>query len=43
MDACALRDQPRDYTNALGVRQDDFYSDHWIAVTGVERMEDGGI
>ena len=43
VDACALWDQPRDYTNALGVRQDDFYSDHWITVTGVERMEDGSI
>ena len=43
VDACALWDQPRDYTNAFGVRQDDFYSDHWITVTGVERMEDGSI
>ena len=43
VDACALWDQPRDYTNAFGVRQDDFYSDHWITVMGVERMEDGGI
>lgn len=43
VDACALWDQPRDYTNAFGVRQDDFDSDHWITVTGVERMEDGGI
>ncbi len=43
VDACALWDQPRNYTNAFGVRQDDFYSDHWITVTGVERMEDGSI
>ena len=43
VDACALWDQPREYTNFLGVRQDDFYSDHWITVTGVERMDNGTI
>ena len=43
VDACALWDMPRDYVNDLGVRQDDFYSDHWITVTGVQRLEDGTI
>ena len=43
VDACALWDMPRDYVNDLGVRQDDFYSDHWITVTGVQRLDDGTI
>ena len=43
VDACTLWDMPRDYVNDLGVRQDDFYSDHWITVTGVQRLEDGTI
>lgn len=43
VDASALWDQPRDYVNAMGIPCDDFYSDHWITVTGVQRDESGNI
>ena len=43
VDADTLWDQPRSYTNEIGARQGDSYSNHWITVTGVERMEDGEI
>ena len=43
VDAAALWDQPRDYVNSMGIPCDDFYSDHWITVTGVQRDELGNI
>jgi len=43
VDACALWDQPRDYVNSMGIPQDDFYSDHWITVTGVQRDDLGNV
>lgn len=43
VDAAALWDQPREYVNSMGVPCDDFYSDHWITVTGVQRDELGNI
>ena len=43
VDANALWDQPRDYVNSMGIPCDDFYSDHWITVTGVQRDELGNV
>lgn len=43
VDAAALWDQPREYVNSMGIPCDDFYSDHWITVTGVQRDELGNI
>lgn len=43
VDADALWDQPREYVNSMGIPCDDFYSDHWITVTGVQRDELGNI
>ena len=43
VDASALWDQPRDYVNSMGIPCDDFYSDHWITVTGVHRDECGNV
>lgn len=43
VDAVALWDQPREYVNSMGIPCDDFYSDHWITVTGVQRDELGNI
>ncbi len=43
VDAAALWDQPREYANSMGIPCDDFYSDHWITVTGVQRDELGNI
>ena len=43
VDANALWDQPRDYVNSMGIPCDDFYSDHWITVTGVHRDELGNV
>ena len=43
VDASALWDQPREYVNSMGIPCDDFYSDHWITVTGVQRDELGNI
>lgn len=43
VDACSLWNQPREYVNEMGVRQDDFNSDHWITVTGVNRGDGGDI
>ena len=43
VDACALWNQPRNYVDDMGVRQDDFASDHWITVTGVNRSDTGEI
>ena len=43
VDSCALWGEPRDYYDENGVRQDNFYSDHWIAVTDVERDARGQI
>lgn len=43
VDADALWDQPREYVNSIGIPCDDFYSDHWITVTGVQRDELGNI
>ena len=41
VDANALWDQPRD--NSMGVPTDDFPTDHWITVTGVQKDETGNI
>lgn len=43
VDADALWDQPGEYVNSMGIPCDDFYSDHWITVTGVQRDELGNI
>lgn len=43
VDANALWNQPRDYVNSMGIPCDDFYSDHWITVTGVQRDELGNV
>lgn len=43
VDADALWDQLREYVNSMGIPCDDFYSDHWITVTGVQRDELGNI
>ncbi|MCH5191704.1 MAG: hypothetical protein J1F23_06015 [Oscillospiraceae bacterium] len=43
VDANALWDQPREYVNSMGIPCDDFYSDHWITVTGVQRDELGNV
>ncbi len=43
VDADALWDRPREYVNSMGIPCDDFYSDHWITVTGVQRDELGNV
>ena len=44
VDSCELWGQERDYVNPeTGEYEDDFYSDHWITVTGVERSPGGEI
>lgn len=43
VDADALWGRPRDYTDAAGGYNPDFYSDHWITVTGCQRDEMGNI
>lgn len=43
VDAAALWGEPRTYVNSLGIPCDDFFSDHWITVTGVQRDELGNI
>ena len=43
VDSAALWDEPREYVDSMGVPCDDFYSDHWITVTGVQRDEAGSI
>lgn len=43
VDASALWDQPREYVNSMGIPCDDFFSDHWITVTGVRRDELGNV
>jgi hypothetical protein len=43
VDADALWGNPREYTDAAGGYNPDFYSDHWITVTGCQRDETGNI
>ncbi len=43
VDAAALWGEPRTYVNSLGIPCDDFFSDHWITVTGVQRDELGNV
>lgn len=43
VDSYVLWDQQRDYVNSMGILQDDFYSDHWITVTGARRDDMGNI
>ena len=43
VDAGCLWDEPQDYVDELGNPVDNIYSDHWIAVTGVNRDAAGNI
>ena len=43
VDSYALWDEPRDYVDSMGVRNEHFYSDHWITVTGVRKDEAGAL